>query len=134
MITKAFTMKITPYQDAPYWSDFVARKHDGPFIGSIFARADPHIAIQRTFHSQAAGNAFDYKNPEFDRLIGEASAIYDVSKAKEIYRKIETMIAQESGVVFHLYEPDLYGIRDNVRNFATYPDRELRVREFWLER
>ena len=127
-------MTIKPWTTASYYSDWAAGKFDAPAFSNLVVRVDPHLLLQPYIHSNGPQNYGKYKNPDFDRLIDEASGIYDVAKAKELYHKALLTMLEDSPLVFSVTEEARFALRSNVRNFAPRPDGEPRVRELWLER
>ncbi len=63
-------------------------------------RADPHVLHSFVAHSKGFYNLGIYVNPEVDRLIEEAATTYDIAKAKPIYDRIQTVVAEEAALIF----------------------------------
>ncbi len=122
------------YPIQTHFADFVSRKFDSPILTWISPRNDPHLNIQRLYHTKGSSNATGYGNPQLDSLIEQGATIYDIAKAKEVYNKALSQVAEDAGMIFLVYETNIYGIRSNVRNFATRLDNVLRVRELWLSK
>lgn len=127
-------MTIRLWVAPSYYADWVAGKYTEPTWSNLVTRVDPHRLLQEFLHSNGPQNEVKYKNPEFDRLVDEAAGIYDVSKAKELYRKAIGIMLQDSPMVFTVTAPATFALRSNVKNFAPRPDGEPRVRELWLAR
>lgn len=128
-------MEIRPWNSVSYFSDWGQLKHDGPIISGIFARVDPHINLKRWFHSTGSSNLSSktgYSNPEVDKLIDEAAIVYDMAKAKQIYNKLQTTMAEDANWIYQVYEIDLYGLRSNLMNFHPRLNRNVNLREMWL--
>jgi peptide/nickel transport system substrate-binding protein len=85
------------------------------------ALADPDI-LRRVFHSQqvppAGFNRGRFSDPEVDRLIDEASKATDYETRRELYGKVQQLLAQAAPYIslwhrtnFALAQPSLQGIR-----------------------
>ncbi len=99
-------------------------------------RADPHILLNWLAHSEST--AFPYKasysNPEINRLLDQAGSEYDVSKAKELYDRVQTILALDAPYVFIVWRQEFISMNKRVQNFAWSPDQHTRLRDLWLEK
>jgi len=130
-------MTIQPYEHAAYFGDWRTGKFNEPLVLSIFSRIDPHRNLHRLFHSGGSFNGPagpDYNNPEYDRLIDEASTIYDISKAKALYTKAALVMLEDAATLFTTQRPFLYGVLNTVKNFVTRPHGEPIFTEVWISR
>ncbi|HET9493215.1 MAG TPA: peptide ABC transporter substrate-binding protein [Chloroflexia bacterium] len=97
---------------------------------------DPHNWLYELFHSQKIGTGNDpaYNNPEYDRLIDEADAIYEPERQEErfrLYQQAEELMLSEAPIV-PLYQPARYWLEGDrftgygTNNTEIYPFRLLK--------
>ncbi len=123
--------KIIPLESRTYFTRFVNREIDMVYTGRS-PRAEPHITLQRIYHSKGFSNIHDYSNPEVDKLIDQATGTYDVAKAKELYKQVLTITTEDAPIIFVLFETALYTFDTDVRNFQPRIDGVPRFRDIWL--
>ncbi len=106
-------------------------------IWSLASGPDPLAAMKR-FHSQTsrpAGNIFDYKNPELDRLVDAAGNAKDKAEQIALLKKADALLFEDAPVWFFNYnkaviahQPWLKGIQKNaVELMNQYPEH------LWVE-
>ena len=127
-------MSISPSPSASYYSDWAAGRFTEPVWTRFTSRVDPNPLLSPYFHSEGPQNALHFSNLEFDRLLDEATAIYDLAEAKAIYREAIMILLEEAPSIYQVQFNEVFGVRSNVRNFVAYPDLEPRLRELWLQR
>ncbi len=132
LVEAGITMNIQPYDNVNYFTDFSAKKFDGPMASFFSARPDPGINVRRLFHTKGTSNYYAYSNPQVDQMIDQVDAIYDVAQAKQVYNKILTTLADESPIIWLSWWNTTFGLRNNVRNFTVVSDALLRFRDVWL--
>jgi oligopeptide transport system substrate-binding protein len=97
---------------------------------------DPHNWLYELFHSQKidTGNDPSYNNPEYDRLIDEADAIYEPARQEErfkLYQQAEELMLSEAPIV-PLYQAARYWLDGEkftgygTNNTEIYPFRLLK--------
>ncbi len=110
---------------------YVARSGCGTLRSS--PRPDPDVAIRRRFYSTAGpATSRNFSNPEIDRLLDEAVAILDEAKAKLLYDRIQTIMAEDVVIVSVDWRVEYTAMNKRVQNFQWAPDRFHRLRELWL--
>ncbi|MBI4284209.1 MAG: hypothetical protein HY663_07050, partial [Chloroflexi bacterium] len=97
-------------------------------------RLDPHTLLEALANSKGFNNLGAYNNPEVDRLIDEAAAIYDPAKAKPIYDRIQTMVADDALLVFVARGQTLYPMNGHLRGFVPYPTKFEHLEFLWFEK
>ncbi len=90
--------------------------------------SDPDI-FRFVFHSKSTppngANRGGYSNPEVDRLIEEGERTYDFERRKEIYSKIQKIVAKDV-VYIPLWYPDSMAVyRKGLRGVEVYPNGDL---------
>ncbi|MCB8820537.1 ABC transporter substrate-binding protein [Microvirga rosea] len=117
----------------------VARKGEyQAFIWSLSTGPDP-LAALKCFHSatpQTACNYTLFKNPEFDKLLDEASATSDPEKRIENLKKANAIVYEEAPMWFFnynkavmAYQPWLKGLQPNATELAIQNYEEMWVDE-----
>ncbi len=130
-------MQIQPYEPGSYFSDWRARKFNDPVIAGLFSRVDPHLNLNQYFGTKGSSNGtggLNYSNLAFDKLIEDASGVYDIAKAKDMYKQSLQLMLDDSPAVFLTAEHLFFGTRNTTRNFRPRPDGEPRLRELWLSK
>lgn len=91
-------MEIVPIEERQLAVDRVAGKFEAIFskIGGVPAPPDPDTYVYRYFHSGSSLNYTKYRNPEVDKLLGEARVIYDQAQRKALYGKAQALIVDDS--------------------------------------
>ena len=69
--------------------------------------------------SSAGLNGGNYKNPEVDKLMDDALGLTDRAKRKEIYFKIQDILAEDLPAPILFYPYYLWGINKRVQNFKV---------------
>ncbi len=128
------TMEIQTWDVVTYFSDYLAGRHTGPLVSFWSPRPDLSINLRRIFHSKGASNSWDYNNPEVDKLLEQAEAVYDIAKAKPLYNQIETMIANDAPAIFMSAYNVLYGVGSNTHGFQPIADTVPRLSELWISK
>lgn len=124
---------IDPKPAAGHWTDWVQGKFD--MIQSWRAgRPDPHINIQRIYHSKGFSNPGHYSNPEVDKLIDEVGKIYDVAKAKALYDQIQSIAQSDGHEIIQAYPYSFITMQTRLQGYAYYIDEIIRVRDLWLQK
>ncbi len=89
------------------------------------------IAI--AYRTGEAWNEAAYSNPELDALVGEALAIADAEKRKDVMGKIEKIL-QDSGIIIQPYWRKLYNhSMPVVQNHGMHPTFEHDFGKVWLK-
>ncbi len=98
-------------------------------------RADPGVKLNILFHSGASQSTgvHGYSNPEVDRLIEEAAGMYDISKVKPIYDKVQRIVAEDGPYMYTIWKNEVVAINKRVQGFQWIPDLMLRFRPIWLK-
>ncbi len=103
---------------------------------SISVRPDPDYIHRTTLHSTGgvAKNRAKYSNPQVDKLVDEAAATFDTTKAGQLYIQAQKIVFEEA-VYIGFYFPTRYATRTTkVQNWVWWPDVNLRLYTLWLEK
>ena len=83
---------------------------------------DPDQALHRHFHSAPGGKDFRrWKNAQADELLDVGRTTLDRAKRKEIYDRVQRLMAEDP-ITIPLYSPDLlYAMQKGVKGFEPHP-------------
>lgn len=96
-------------------------------------RADPDGLLRILWHSAGFQNTTEFSDPEVDRLLDEAAAIYDTEEARVFYRQVEEIVSAHADYTYHVW-PSVFAVRRaNLGNFVFHPDLIIRMRDFYIE-
>jgi peptide/nickel transport system substrate-binding protein len=121
-------------QDEPiqtYWSTIWLKRP--MFVGSWFGRATADEVISTQFASDAVYNESHYANKQLDALTKEARGTLDRKRRRELYARIQKLIAEESGVVVHSFRRTSTASTDKLRGFAWHPLSLVHLHRAWLQ-
>jgi len=121
-INPKFKINIRPLDWALYIEK--AQSHKMPIFtrGWVADYADPHNFIFPFFHSKGRyPQAQGFSDKELDNLIEKAISETDISKRKEIYRKIINKANDEVYQIYTIHPSGIIAIRENVENFIDNP-------------
>ena len=97
--------------------------------------ADPHLNLQALFQTGGQYTAlWAYSNAEVDKLLDQAGATYDLTKAKAIYDQVQTLVALDVPFVTVVWAKEFAALNKKVQNYVRVPDLDSRVRELWIEK
>jgi len=86
------------------------------------------------YRSGEAWNETAYANPDFDKKLGEALAVADAAKRKELMKDIEATL-QDSGIIIQPFWRSLYRHHaDYVKNLKMHQTFELHLEQVWLDK
>lgn len=67
-------------------------------------------------------NYGEYKNPEYDALLAQATVEQDLAKQEEMVNKLQEIIIEDSPIIY-LYHPNrITCMRDTVKGYVYFPD------------
>jgi peptide/nickel transport system substrate-binding protein len=96
-------------------------------------RPDPDIYLTRLYQTGGSWNVMDYSNPEVDRLLDQARAIYHTGDAKSLYSQILEIVMDDAPIVPFAYPDDFTVMTNKLGGFNWRADPGIRIREYWLE-
>ena len=120
------------------WGIFIKRWKERDFDSFVSLNSgsiEPDIQLYRTFHTGGSTNVFGYSNPLVDKLLDEGKKETNFEKRREIYAKIQKILAEESPVIF-LYSPNkIYVGQKYVKGFEVLSNEKIIfLKETYLER
>lgn len=117
-----FKVRIRLFEWATYLSA-LASSHEWhlALLGWVPSTGDADMALRPLFHSQARGNHGRYRREEIDRLLDDAVHEPREERRRDIYRRIQGLIAQDVPALF-LYSLDLtYARRSELQGVRSLP-------------
>lgn len=115
---------ITVMLDQVEWGTFIERWRERDFSAFVSFNGsgnDPDRALFPAFSTGGSVNAFQFSDPEVDRLLEEARATFDVDQRRELYQQVEQMIAEAAPALFLSTRMAYYALGDNVQGFEPNP-------------
>ncbi|MEA2527572.1 MAG: peptide/nickel transport system substrate-binding protein [Thermomicrobiales bacterium] len=110
--------------DQVEWGTFIDRwisRDFSTFVSYNGSGNDPDRAIYPVFHTGGSVNAFQFSDPEVDRLLDEGRTTVDPAARREIYHQAEALIAQAAPALFLFTRTAYFALRDNVQGFQPTP-------------
>lgn len=123
-------VKRTVLPGSTFWNDWAKY----PFSSTNWNMRPLGVQVLAlAYRSGEAWNEAAFANEEFDKLLGDALAIADADKRREIMAKLQK-IMQDEGVTIQPYWRSLYNhARDYVKNAEMHPTYEIHVDQIWLD-
>lgn len=116
------------------WKEDVFLDHDFDIIFASWV-FDDSADISSLFHSAEIGawknNFGAYSNPEVDSLIVESKLTLDHEKRRTIYRKLHSMLAEESPYTFLWTLTNYAAYHKKVRHVAIHPYKFFSFADEW---
>lgn len=87
---------------------------------------DPDSMLRAMYHTEAfglSGNRSFWATPEVDEMLDEASTTTDNAKAVELYKEIQTIVAENVPLVPLAIEHLNAAMQSNVKGFGLYPGK-----------
>ncbi len=115
---------ITVTLDQVEWGTFIDRwknRDFATFVSYNGSGNDPDRALYPVFHTGGSVNAFQFSDPEVDRLLEEGRSTVDPAQRQEIYRQVEAKIAEAAPGLFLFTRTAYFALRDHVQGFEPSP-------------
>ena len=112
---------VTVTLDQVEWGTFIERwraRDFETFVSFNGSGNDPDRALFPAFRTDGSVNAFQFSDPEVDRLLDEGRATLDPARRHEIYNEAQTRIADAAPALFLATRVASFAHRDNVQGFA----------------
>ena len=111
---------ITVTLDQVEWGTFIDRwraRDFSTFVSFNSSGNDPDRALYPAFHSGGSVNAFQFSDPEIDRVLEEGRSTVDPARRHEVYRQAEQLIADAAPALFLFTRTAYFALGDNVQGF-----------------
>lgn len=115
---------ITVTLDQVEWGTFIDRWRNRDFAAFVSYNGsgnDPDRALYPVFRTGGSVNAFQFSDPEVDRLLEQGRSTVDPAQRQEIYRQVEAKIAEAAPGLFLFTRTAYFALRDNVQGFEPTP-------------
>ena len=115
---------ITVTLDQVEWGTFIDRwraRDFQTFVSYNGSGNDPNLALYAAFRTGGSTNAFQFSDPEIDRLLDEGRATVDPAHRKEIYGQVERLIAEAAPALFLFTRTAYFALGSDVRGFEPTP-------------
>ena len=99
---------------------YTNRKYESTVIG-VDATCMTANAMLDRFYSSAENNFTNYSNPEYDKLYEESLTTVDDDKRTELYKQMETILAQDAANVYIQDMAQLVPINSAIDGYVFYP-------------
>lgn len=76
------------------------------------------------YHTSSAPQKL-FANAEFDRLMQQQAAEFDVEKRRQTLQQLGAIYREEAAAIFLWQSPMIYGLSSKVGSFGAYPDARL---------
>ena len=125
-----FKIKRTILPGSTFWNDWAKY----PFSSTNWNMRPLGVQVLAlAYRSGEAWNETAFANEEFDKLLGDALAVADADKRREIMAKIQK-IMQDEGVVIQPYWRSLYRhTKANIKNAEMHPTFEMHLLDFYQD-
>jgi len=125
-----FKVKRTVLPGSTFWNDWTKYPYS---ITIWYMRPLGVQCLALGYTTGAAWNESGYSNPDFDKKLGEAMAIADPEKRKQVMKDVETIL-QDSGVIIQPFWQSLYcHMGKKVQNYGIHPTFQIDLQKVWLE-
>ena len=90
-------------------------------------------ALYPYFHSKGSyKELYNYSNPEVDKLLDDGRKESNLAKRKQMYGRVQQIIADSGPVVIPYHRPYMAGLNKAVQGYEIHPIRWVDVRRVWL--
>jgi peptide/nickel transport system substrate-binding protein len=129
-----FDVRVETVDIGVWIRDWIARQTP-PTMNEWGGFVDPDQTFYRHYHTPPKGVDFRrWSSAEVDRLLDEGRTTLDRNRRKQIYDRVQTIMADDP-ISIPLYAPNqLYSMQRKVKGFRPYPTAFLfGLRETWIE-
>jgi peptide/nickel transport system substrate-binding protein len=95
---------------------------------------DPDGSTFRDFYSTGPFNRMKYSSPRMDELLVKARSTFSMDERKALYFEVQKLVLEDSPMVFLVVMPTGQAMSARVKNFIHYPNREIYLRDVWMEK
>lgn len=126
--------EVKTMEQGQYYSETGKGAHD-LFILSKTS-IDPDSMLRAMYHTEAfglSGNRSFWATPETDEMMDKASTTTDKAESLELYKQIQTIVAENVPLVPIAVEHLNAGMQSNVKGFGLYPGKSHYVYGTYFE-
>ena len=119
-----------------YLENTAAGEHDMFILGWSTPTLDADYAVYALFHSNNIGdpgNRSYYSNEEVDELLDRGRQEPDPDERLKIYSELQEILIEEAPMLYLVYNEDLTGVNDNVKNFWVTAAMMFMLQDVYIE-
>jgi len=119
-----------------YLENTAAGEHDMFILGWSTPTLDADYAVYALFHSNNIGdpgNRSYYSNEEVDELLDRGRQEPDPDERLKIYSELQEILIEEAPMLYLVYNEDLTGVNDNVKNFWVTAASMFMLQDVYIE-
>ncbi len=119
-----------------YLENPAAGEHDMFILGWSTPTLDADYAVYALFHSNNIGdpgNRSYYSSEEADELLDRGRQEPDPDARLEIYSELQEILIDEAPMLYLVYNENLVGINDNVKNFWVTPASMFMLQDVYID-
>ncbi len=119
-----------------YLENTAAGEHDMFILGWSTPTLDADYAVYALFHSNNIGdpgNRSYYSNEAVDELLDRGRQEPDPDERLEIYSGLQEILIEEAPALYLVYNEDLVGVNDSVKNFWVTPASMFMLQDVYIE-
>lgn len=117
-------VKVMPMEWGSFLNDFNKKNFDAVVLGWI-GSVDPDDYLYYQFRTGEKFNTQGFSNKMVDQLLDQGRRTVEKSKRREIYRKVQQLIAEQVGYVFLHINDQYEAFRPNVQGYMHYSTGSL---------
>lgn len=123
--------------DQVEWGTFINKwieRDFDTFVSYNGSGNDPDRALYPALVTDGSVNAFQFSDPEVDRLLKLGRTTVDREERIDTYRQAQKVIAEKAPFLFLFTRTEYVGLRDTVHDFELSPvDTYRSLKQVWLE-
>ncbi|HWV23129.1 MAG TPA: ABC transporter substrate-binding protein [Thermomicrobiales bacterium] len=107
--------------DQVEWGTFIDKwvsRDFQSFVSFNGSGNDPDSALYAALTTDGTTNAFQFSDPDVDKLLNEGRTLADHDERKKVYQEAEMKIADQAPLIFICTRVGNFAVRDNVHGFA----------------
>ncbi len=127
-------LEIVSEEWSVFLKDYLGKNFES-VVSGYSAFADPHLPLDGTYVSGRQNNFMSYSNPEFDKLVEQASKVSDQAERAKLYQQAQVILTTDSPMVF-LYAANQYEASQSyVKGYVHFINgSHLSFRDTWLDK
>ncbi|NGO50826.1 ABC transporter substrate-binding protein [Allomesorhizobium camelthorni] len=102
-----------------YWSNYWLKAP--VHFGNINPRPTADVLFSLLYKSDAAWNEAHWNNPRFDKILLEARGLTDDAKRKELYRELQLIAHEESGIGIPVFISNIDALSSRLKGLRPMP-------------
>ncbi|MCL6446216.1 MAG: hypothetical protein K6T83_22685, partial [Alicyclobacillus sp.] len=96
------------------------------FTGENGDWTDPDLAMYAALHTGGSTNAFQFSNPEVDKLLDEGRTTLSFKKRYAIYAKLQKLVVEQAPMIYTFASYDMAAYSPALRGWQHIPGNDYR--------